>query len=352
MLVTDHKQIDKYYEALLARDQKFVGIFYVGVKTTGIFCMATCRARKPKRTNVEFYTSFKEPLVQGYRPCKICKPTEHAHKAPDQVLMAIDLVKKSPKKKITDVLLEEAGIRPEFVRRWFNKHHGMTFHAYQRMFRINHAYQELKGGKNTTATAFDMGYESLSGFGYTFKKLLGKSPSKSLNKNIILISRLETPLGPMFACATDKGLCLLEFVDREILEKEFKDLQKLLGASILAGENQHIKQTKIELAEYFAGQRKIFTVPLDMPGTSFRQSVWKALLEVPFGETRFYQEQAEFIKKPDAVRAVAAANGANRIAIMVPCHRVIGKNGKLTGYGGGIEKKKWLLEHEGVIGTK
>lgn len=346
MLITDNNKIETYYQALLERRQSFVGIFFVGVKTTCIFCISTCRARKPKLKNVEFYTSFKEALDNGYRPCKICKPTENANQAPEQVGRAISLVKENPKDKITDFQLRQKEISPEVVRRWFKNNYGMTFQAYQRMYRINNAFQELKNGKNATHTAFDTSYESLSGFGYTFKKLVGKSPKQSRNKNIILINRLTTPLGPMFVCATDNGICLLEFVDRRMLETEFKDLQKLLNANIISGENEHIKQVTKEIKEYFEGTRKAFDVKLETPGTDFQNSVWRCLQEIEYGTTTTYQKQAQKINNPKAVRAVASANGNNRISIIVPCHRVIGKNGKMTGYGGGIERKKWLIEHE------
>jgi len=346
MLITDNNKIETYYQALLDRKQNFVGIFFVGVKTTSVFCIATCRARKPKLKNVEFYTSFKEALDNGYRPCKICKPTENANQAPEQVEKAIILVKENPKDKITDFQLRQKGISPEIVRRWFKNNYGMTFQAYQRMYRINNAFQELKQGKNATHTAFDTSYESLSGFGYTFKKLVGKSPKQIKDKNIILINRLTTPLGPMFVCATDNGICLLEFVDRRMLETEFKDLQKLLKANIISGENEHIKQVKKEIKEYFEGNRKIFDVKLETPGTEFQNQVWKFLQEIDYGKTSTYQKQAENINNPKAIRAVASANGYNRISIIIPCHRVIGKDGKMTGYGGGIERKRWLIEHE------
>jgi AraC family transcriptional regulator of adaptative response/methylated-DNA-[protein]-cysteine methyltransferase len=346
MLIQDQNTVEKYYQALLERDQSFVGIFFVGVKTTSVFCIATCRARKPKKENVEFYTTFKEALNNGYRPCKICKPTENANQAPAQVEKAIALVKEHPKEKITDYQLKQKGIRPEIVRRWFKKNYGMTFHAYQRMYRINNAFLELKQGKNATHTAFDSSYESLSGFGYTFKKLVGKSPKQSKDKNIILINRLTTPIGPMFVCATQKGICLLEFVDRRMLETEFKDLQKRLNANIIVGENVHTKQVNKEIKEYFEGARKVFQVALETPGTDFQNKVWNSLQAIEYGTTTSYQEQAQNINNPKAIRAVASANGNNRIAIIIPCHRVIGKDGKLTGYGGGIERKKWLIDHE------
>lgn len=346
MLVTDKQQINTYYQALIDREPSYVGIFYVGVKTTSVFCIATCRARKPKLENVHFYTTLKDALDAGYRPCKVCKPTENANEAPKQVEHAMALIRESPKEKTSDFKLRQNNISPEVVRRWFKKHYGMTFQAFQRMYRINSALEELKGGKTTTAAAFGTGYESLSGFGYTYKKLVGQSPKNSTGSGIILISRFTTPLGPMFVCATQEGVCLLEFVDRRMLETEFKDLQRLLNTRIIAGENHHIKQAKKEMDEYFSGQRKTFEVKLHMPGTDFQHSVWQCLKTVPYGKTSTYQQQAEKINKPTAARAVASANGFNRVAIIVPCHRVIGKSGKLTGYGGGLERKRWLIDHE------
>ena len=349
MLITENDKIGRFYEALINRDESYIGIFYVGVKTTSVFCIATCRARKPKKENVEFYTSFKDALDNGYRPCKICKPAENAHQAPDQVQAAIELVKSNTKEKIKDYQLKQMGIGPEVVRRWFNKNYGMTFQAFQRMYRINTAFQELKTGSKTIESAFDAGYESLSGFGYTFKKLIGKLPSLSGGDEIILISRFTTPLGPMFVCATENGVCLLEFTDRRMLETEFKDLQRLLKANIIAGENTHIAKTKKEISEYFEGTRMSFTVPICSPGTIFQQRVWDHLQHIHYGQITTYQQQAMELEMRTAIRAIASANGANRIAIMVPCHRVIGKNGRLAGYGGGLERKRWLLDHENRI---
>ncbi len=346
MQVTNQKEIKKYYKALVEKDPGYIGIFFVGVKTTGIFCIPTCRARKPKLENVDFFTEMKEALKFGYRPCKICKPTENAYQPPNEILKALKMLKENPNKKIQDYQLRKSGLQPEKIRRWFKKHYGITFQAYQRMIRINTAFNELQEGKNVTDSAFDSGYESLSGFGYSFKKVVGSSPEESKDKNMILITRLTTPLGPMYACATNDGVCLLEFTDRRMLETEFKDLQKRLNAKIIAGENEHSIQLKKELKEYFDGKRKIFNVKLDAPGSDFQRSVWKVLRDIPYGKTRSYQEQAEILNKPKAVRAVGSANGQNRISIVIPCHRVIGKDGSLTGYGGGLERKKWLLEFE------
>ena len=346
MEITAQSKIEEYYQALLNRDSTYVGIFYVGVTTTAVFCISTCRARKPKKKNVVFYKTYSEALKNGFRPCKICCPTENSKETPELVVQAIKLIKDNPKEKISDTQLREHQISPDLVRRWFKKNYGLTFHAFQRMYRINNAYKELKDGKKTTETAYNLGYTSLSGFGYTYKKLLGKSPANSTNQTILLINRLTTPLGPMFVCATDKGICLLEFTDRKMLETEFRDLQKLLQSAILIGENSHIKQLKKELTEYFNGQRTIFEVSLDTPGSAFQNIVWNALKKISFGTTSTYQQLAKSIHQPTAIRAAARANGANRISIIVPCHRIIGKNGNLTGYGGGIERKKWLIEFE------
>jgi AraC family transcriptional regulator, regulatory protein of adaptative response / methylated-DNA-[protein]-cysteine methyltransferase len=163
---------------------------------------------------------------------------------------------------------------------------------------------------------------------------------------MIVTARIETELGTMIAGATDEGICLLEFSDRRMLPTELEDLKRLLNTSVEDGENKHIKQIRKELKEYFEGKRKEFSVAIDAPGTDFQKSVWKELQNIPFGSTRSYLEQSVALNRPDSVRAVANANGMNRISIVIPCHRVIGTDGHLTGYGGGLKRKKWLLDHE------
>ena len=223
----------------------------------------------------------------------------------------------------------------------------MTFNAYQRMLRLNRAYQELSTGKLVAATAFDSGYESLSGFSAGMRNTFGAAPSQVGETAVIHLARFATPIGPMVACATDAGICLCEFTDRRMLEAEFADLRKRLSAVILpATNNAHLIQLEAELRAYFAGQRRTFDVSLDTPTTPFRQRVWDELRTIPYGETRSYAEQAERIGKPTAVRAVASANGQNRVAIVIPCHRVIGADGSLTGYAGGLARKQWLLDLE------
>lgn len=270
---------------------------------------------------------------------------ESAEETPRYIIDILKELNENPFLKIKDYDLQTRGVEPNTIRRWFKNHYNMTFQTYQRMLRINTAFNKISNGESITNTAFDLGFESLSGFNSSYQNIIGKTPSK-IDKNIINIIRFTTPIGPMFGCATTKGVCLFEFTNRRMLETEFKDLTKRLNAVILPGENKHLRHLKNEISEYFEGKRKTFTIELDAPGTDFQKSVWEMLQNIPYSETWSYQEQAIKLNKPKAVRAVANANGHNRIAIIIPCHRVIGKDGNLTGYGGGLERKKWLLDFE------
>lgn len=201
-------------------------------------------------------------------------------------------------------------------------------------------------GEKIVHAAFDVGFESLSGFTESFKQIFGVSPKQSKQRQLIDLKRIETPLGTMIACASQQGLCLLEFSDRKMLETELKHIVKKLNATIIQGENPVFKQLESELAEYFAGTRKTFSVPFHLIGSDFQLKVWDILQQIPYGETHSYKQQALALGKPESIRAVANANGMNSISILIPCHRVIGANGQLTGYGGGLWRKKYLLDLE------
>jgi AraC family transcriptional regulator of adaptative response/methylated-DNA-[protein]-cysteine methyltransferase len=334
------------YKALVDKDVSYEGTFIAAVKTTGIFCRPTCTARKPKKENVEFYSTTKEAILKGYRPCKVCNPLEKLGETPNYIKNILKELNDNPSLKFKDWDLTQQGVEPSKIRRWFLKNHGITFQAYQRLYRINSAFKKIQNGEPVTSVAFDTGYESLSGFTDSFKSIFGVSPSNSKDKQIINITRLETPLGTMFACAAEQGICLLEFTDRKMLETELKSLAKQLNANIIQGANKHFDLLRRQLDEYFEGKRKEFTIQLFTPGTEFQQSVWKVLQTIPYGSTYSYKQQAIALKKPDAFRAVANANGMNRISIIIPCHRVIGEDGNLIGYGGGLWRKKWLLDLE------
>jgi AraC family transcriptional regulator of adaptative response/methylated-DNA-[protein]-cysteine methyltransferase len=334
------------YQAYCRCDSQYEGIFITAIKTTGIFCRPTCRARHPKAENVVFFDTVQQAIQHGYRACKLCKPLEIMDITPKYIQSIILELHDNPYLRIKDAGLRQRGISPSHIRRWFKKHHNMTFHAYQRMLRINTAFNSIKEGQTITQSAMDGGYDSLSGFNESYRSIFGDSASQTDKKSIINIVRFATPIGPMFACATESGICLLDFTDRRMLETEFQDLCKRLNAVILPGNNPHLDQVQSELAEYFAGTRKLFAVALDTPGTDFQRSVWKILQDIPYGKTRSYKEQAIVIGNPKAIRAVASANGQNRVNIIIPCHRVIGSDGSLVGYGGGLYRKQWLLDHE------
>ncbi|MHC8949123.1 bifunctional transcriptional activator/DNA repair enzyme AdaA [Sphingobacterium hungaricum] len=337
---------EQMYQIILDKDVAFEGVFFTAVKTTGIFCRPSCTARKPKPENIEFYKSTKECILKGYRPCKVCHPLDLLNETPFYIKQILSELSEDPSLKFKDFDLVKRGIEPNQLRRWFMRNHGITFQAYQRMFRINSAFKKIRKGESVTDVAFNSGFDSLSGFGDSFKQIFGVSPKNSKQQNIIDLKRIETPLGTMYVCATEKGVCLLEFTDRKMLETEFKSLAKSLNATIVQGDNAHFLLLENELKEYFEGKRKQFTVPLHTPGSDFQNSVWKALKDIPYGTTKSYKQQATYIGSPESVRAVANANGMNKISIIIPCHRVIGTDGSLTGYGGGIWRKKWLLELE------
>ena len=340
---------DQMYQASYEKNSDFEGVFWMAVKTTGIFCRPTCTARKPKPENVEFFDNTKDAIQKGYRPCKVCKPLVNPDETPLDIRKLLIELSENPGLKLKDVDLVERGLQPITVKRWFLKHHGMTFHAFQRTFKINSAFKKLQQGENVLDVALENGYESLSGFNDRFKNVFGVSPKNSKMEKIVDLKRIETPLGTMIACANENGICMLEFSDRKALPTELKDISKHFDANIVQGENPHFKTLEKELEEYFEGKLKDFIVPLAPVGTDFQKKVWEILRTIPYGTTRSYQQQADILGNPKAVRAVANANGLNKISIIIPCHRVIGSNGTLTGYGGGIWRKQKLLELEKAI---
>lgn len=337
---------DTMYEALVNRDSNFEGVFFAGIRTTGIFCRPSCSARNPKPENVEYFPDTKSAIASGYRACKVCHPMLDLGATPEWLQPLIEEVEQDDTIRLQAEDLRQRGLDPVRVRRWFQKLHGMTFTSYLRMRRINQAFGQIRHKTSVTDAAFQSGYDSLSGFGDGFKKTMGTAPAKSKGQQVITISRLLTPLGPILAGATEQGVCLLEFTDLPMLETQINRLHKRMHAKTLPGDSPFFAQLDKQLQDYFAGKRTEFGIPLITPGTEFQQKVWAALRTIPFGTTRSYAEQAKSIGQPTAVRAVARANGDNRISILIPCHRVIGADGKLTGYGGGLWRKKRLLEIE------
>jgi len=332
--------------AFLAGDASYDGVFYTGVKSTGIFCRPSCTARKPRPENVQFFATPKEAMFSGYRACKRCRPLDADGRPPAWVAKLIARLDAEPGERIRAADLHAAGVDPARARRWFQKHYGMTFQAYSRARRLAAAFQQIKRGTSVSDMASGSGFESESGFRAAFARAFGAAPVEATRGDAVRLEWIASPVGPLVAGATDEGVCLLEFSDRRMLETQLATLRRRLDAPLVPGRHRWLDALRKELDEYFAGSRRQFDVPLVVRGTPFQEQVWRALLEIPCGETWSYRDLATRIGQPGATRAVGTANGMNRIAIVIPCHRVVNADGRLGGYGGGVWRKKFLLDLE------
>ncbi|MCG7383680.1 trifunctional transcriptional activator/DNA repair protein Ada/methylated-DNA--[protein]-cysteine S-methyltransferase [Paenibacillus sp. ACRRY] len=337
---------EQYYQALVAKDSEYEGLFYVGVKTTGVFCRPTCPARKPKFENCEFYETAQQALLASFRPCQRCRPLSHPNQVSDVVRILVEAVENNPEKRWKGQDFKDLSIDESTARRQFKKRFGMTFVEYARARRMGLALKNIRSGRTIIDAQLSTGYESSSGFRDAFSRIMGAAPTQVHDGQVLKASWLDTRLGPIMAVADDTALYLLEFVDRRGLEREVERLRKRTKSAIVPGVTEPIRSIERELAAYFDGTLTTFRTPLFYLGTPFQKSVWEQLMAIPLGETRSYQDIAVALGKPSACRAVAKANGANQLAIVIPCHRVINASGDLGGYGGGLTRKNWLLTHE------
>ncbi|MGE0159531.1 MAG: bifunctional transcriptional activator/DNA repair enzyme AdaA [Gemmatimonadales bacterium] len=333
-------------EAFLGRDSSFEGVFVTAVRTTGIFCRPTCSARRPLAEHVSFFPTPREAILAGYRPCRRCRPMEPRGAPPAWLQPLLEAVESDPSRRWSDAEVRRRGLSPERVRRWFKSNHGMTFQAYHRARRLGSALGAMKAGDSVGRAAMDAGFDSFSGFQDAFRQQFGASPKALDDAPLIRVTRTPTPLGPMLIGATDDALVLLEFVDRRQLAGQIRRIGRRLEAVFAPDGSPLAERAATELTEYFEGRRRDFDVPFRPVGSAFEREVWDALLEIPFGETRSYADVARSVGRPSAVRAVGRANGMNALAILVPCHRVVGSDGRLVGYGGGLWRKERLLELE------
>jgi AraC family transcriptional regulator of adaptative response/methylated-DNA-[protein]-cysteine methyltransferase len=329
----------------LDRDPEYDGVFYVGVRTTGVFCRPTCPARKPKRENCEFFADAQAALLASYRPCARCRPLSHPNETSDVVRRLVAAVERDPDRRWRDADFDALAVHASTARRQFRKRFGMTFIAYARARRLGGAFKAIRNGQRVIDAQLGAGFQSGSGFRDAFTRIMGGPPAKGVTR-ALFAAWLDTPLGPMTAVADEHALHLLEYVDRRGLEREIERLRLRLKAGIAPGRTAPIAQIETELAAYFGGRTLQFSTPLARRGSPFQNAVWDALLTIPPGTTWSYAELARAVGRPRAVRAVAQANGANVFAIVIPCHRVINANGALGGYGGGLPRKRWLLDHE------
>jgi AraC family transcriptional regulator, regulatory protein of adaptative response / methylated-DNA-[protein]-cysteine methyltransferase len=333
-------------EAFFGRDPAFDGVFVTGVRTTGIFCRTTCSARKPLPKNISFFHSARDALLAGYRPCRRCRPLEMEGTPPAWLRPLLDELEGDPGRRWTDHDIRGRGLSPERVRRWFKKHHDMTFQAYSRARRLGAALGQVHDGDSVSRAAFQSGYDSLSGFQEAFRRYFGDAPTRLDGATVVDVTRIMTPLGPMLAGCTPEALCLLEFVERRMLPNQIKRIGSRLDAVFVPGANAITREVERQVSAYFAGDLQCFELPLELCGTTFQTEVWHALQRIPFGRRCSYADIAKQVGRPSAVRAVGTANGVNALAIIVPCHRVVGADGRLVGYGGGLWRKQRLLDLE------
>jgi AraC family transcriptional regulator of adaptative response/methylated-DNA-[protein]-cysteine methyltransferase len=345
-MLFDPPSDDHLYAALLSRDPAFDGLAYVGVTSTGVFCRLTCPARKPRRENTMFFDTVGGAIGAGFRPCQRCRPLAQAGEREPLVARLVDLLDRDTDRRWSEQDLVARGFDPSTVRRAFRRHFGMTFLDMARLRRLGRGLDRLASGAEVVEAQLDAGFESASGFRAAFTRLVGHPPAGARGRDLLKADWIETPIGTMMAVADQQALHLLEFLDRSALPSELKSLQAATRSAIGIGRVPPIDQIERELAAFFAGTSARFATPLVRSGSAFTVRVWDALQAIPFGETRSYAAIARGIGQTSAVRAVARANGANRIAIVIPCHRVIGSDGTLTGYGGGLWRKRWLIEHE------
>ncbi len=337
------------YDAFLARAEPVgpLADAMLCVKTTGIFCRSGCPARAPKFENCEVLPSAEAALRAGYRACKRCHPAGE-----DATLMraVIALVEDSETGRVTSDDLRAAGIDPSTARRRFQDALGMSVADYGRLRGLGRAAKAIRRGDSVIDAQLEAGFESASGFRTAFARTFGTSPAKGAQTDPLFVDWLDTPEGRMIVVTDERALYLIEFTDRVRLPRQFERLRRAHGRAVVPGRTAVTDTIRAEMAEYFAGDRQDFSVTLETAGTDFQSGVWDALRTIPYGETWSYADLASRIGNDKAVRAVASANGANGLAIVIPCHRVIGSDGGLGGYAGGLDRKRRLLALEGAPG--
>jgi AraC family transcriptional regulator, regulatory protein of adaptative response / methylated-DNA-[protein]-cysteine methyltransferase len=340
---------DARWAAVVARDSAFDGLFYTAVETTGIYCRPSCPARRPKREHVRFYDTAADAEAAGFRPCKRCKPDQpsltqqHAAK----VREACRLIEAAEDEPRLDALARAVGLSPYHFHRIFKAVLGVTPKAYARAHRNNRMRRELSQSATVTEAIYGAGFGSNGRFYAASSEVLGMTPSqfRAGGPNAeIKFAIGESSLGLVLIAASDKGVCAIFFGDdREGLARELK---KQFPRARLVGGDPAFEELAAKVVDFVEDPRIGLDLPLDIRGTAFQHRVWETLGRIPVGATASYAEIAKAIGAPKSVRAVARACGSNRIAVAIPCHRVIGSDGSLTGYRGGIERKRALLAKE------
>jgi len=339
---------DLAWAAVQRRDRSFDGRFVTGVLTTGIYCRPSCAARHPSRENVRFFASGADARAAGLRPCKRCLPDDVARDEA-AVLAAIDEIKQGADgmdgTPSLDELAQLTGYSPSHFQRVFKRATGLSPAAYTRALRAERARDALSGGTSVTEAIYEAGYSGPSRFYDDAKGRLGMAPSAWADGGrgaTIHWAVVPTTIGPMLVAATDKGVCRLSFDEDEAeLRRRFPKADLVQGGA-------EFEKLLAEVVASVESPGDFAHIPLDVKGTAFQEACWKALREIPPGETRSYADIAAAAGNPRAVRAAGSANARNNVAVLIPCHRVIRSDGDLGGYAYGLDIKRELLKREGM----
>jgi AraC family transcriptional regulator of adaptative response/methylated-DNA-[protein]-cysteine methyltransferase len=334
---------DTAWAAFMRRDRSWDGRIIGAVHTTGIYCKPSCPARRPRRENVTFYSSIEEAQAAGFRPCLRCKPDEVGRDR-EAIAKAVKLIEQAEEPLSLADLADAVGYAPHHFQRLFKRDLGVSPAEYARGLRNQRTEQALRANGRVTDAVYDAGYQSPSGFYSDAKERLGMTPSAWRNGGrgeTIRWTMFDSPLGTMFIAATSKGICRLTFDDSEA------SLKRLFPNATIMKEDGGMKDLVEGALAAIQRPLAMPDLPIDVAGTAFQEAVWRELRKIPAGETRSYAEIAAAIGHPKAVRAVGTANGDNHVSVLIPCHRVIRSDGSLGGYGGGLDRKKMLLEAEG-----
>ncbi|HSG33630.1 MAG TPA: methylated-DNA--[protein]-cysteine S-methyltransferase [Sphingomonadaceae bacterium] len=342
MKITDPKRIANMSAAFAGHDRSQDGRFVVAVKTTGIYCRPSCPARRPKPDNIAFYSDCAAAEEAGFRPCKRCRPDEVARDE-QAVLAALEAIRKAGEPVPLERLAAIASYSPGHLQRVFKRMVGLSPAAFARALRDERARQALSDESRVSDAIYDAGFEAPSRFYDSLKGRLGMAPSAWVNGGAgetIRWAVVETSLAPMLVAATARGVCRLSFnEDGSDLARRFPKAKLVEGGAEFA---KLLKQVIAAVETPGTGG----DIPLDVRGTAFQQAVWAELRKIPAGETRSYSEIAAAVGKPKAVRAAGSANGANNVAVLIPCHRVVRADGSPGGYAYGEAIKRELLERE------
>ena len=337
------------WEAFVARDASCEGQFYIAVQTTGVYCRPGCPARLPKRTNVRFFDTRNEAERAGFRPCKRCKPDQpslgelHAGKIA-QACRLIETADEAPK---LDDLAAAVGLSSYHFHRIFKQALGVTPKAYATAHRANRMREGLGRSGTVTEAIYDAGFNSNGRFYANASEVLGMTPTdfRSGGAGQAIRYAIGTcSLGSVLVAASEKGVCAILFGDEP--ESLGKELQVMFPRARLIGGDKDFEELTGKVLAFVEDPAKGLDLPLDVRGTAFQHRVWEALRRIPVGSTASYSEIAKKIGAPQAVRAVARACATNRIAVAIPCHRVVRSDGGLSGYRGGVERKRALLAKE------